>query len=181
MLGRNDYNFNTEEKIMRKVSMLLTAAMVMLLAVGCQEEKKPEPAAAPQAPAEATSQAKPAAEPMDQAKQTPAEAMDHAKMEAHKAMDGTHEAIKEAHEGMKAAAGQAVYEKTCAACHGTGMAGAPKLGDKAAWAPLIAEGIDSLSHVAINGEGSMPPKGGNASLSDEEVRAAVNYMMEQGR
>lgn len=166
---------------MRKVAMLIAVVMVLLLASGCQEEKKPEQAATPQPPAEATGQAKPAAEPMDQAKQTPAEAMDHAKMEAHKAMDGTHAAMKEAHEGMMAAAGQAVYEKTCAACHATGLSGAPKLGDKAAWAPLIAEGIDSLARVAINGEGAMPAKGGNASLSDEEVHAAVNYMMEQGR
>ncbi len=166
---------------MRKVSMLIAVAMVVMLSSGCQDEKTPEQAATPSASSEATAQAKPAAEPVDQTKQTPAEAMDHAKMEAHKAMDGTHEAIKETHEGMKmTAAGQVVYEKSCAACHTTGLAGAPKLGDKAAWAALNAEGLDKLTHVAINGKGAMPAKGGNASLSDEEVRAAVSYMMEQG-
>jgi cytochrome c5 len=147
--------------------------MLLLLSSGCQEEKKPEQAATPPAASEATAQVKPAAEPMDQAKQTPAEAMNHAKMETHKTMDGTHE-------GMMAAAGQAVYEKACAACHTTGLVGAPKLGDKEAWAALNAEGLDKLANVAINGEGAMPAKGGNASLSDEEVRAAVSYMMEQG-
>ena len=175
---------------MRNATLLTAFAVALLLTSGCQEEQQPAPpAATSQAPSEAAGQAKQApAESVDQAKQTPAEAMDHAKMEAHKAMDGTHEAIKQAHEGMKMAAaasaetlanGQAVYEKNCTACHATGLAGAPKLGDKQAWAPRIAEGIDSLTRVAINGEGAMPAKGGNPSLTDEEIRAAVSYMMEK--
>jgi cytochrome c5 len=175
---------------MRYVSLFIALILSTILASGCQEEKKSEQTATPQAAAEATAQAKPAAAPMDQSMQTPTEAMEHAKTEAHKAMDGTHEAIKEAHEGMKMAAaastemlasGQAVYEKSCAACHTAGIAGAPKLGDKEAWATRNADGLDELTHVAINGKGAMPAKGGNASLTDDEVRAAVNYMMEQGR
>jgi cytochrome c5 len=77
--------------------------------------------------------------------------------------------------------GKAVYEKTCAACHATGVAGAPKVGDKAAWAEHLAEGTEHLVQVAIKGEGAMPPKGGNPALSEEEVRAAVNYMIELSR
>ncbi|NYT44107.1 cytochrome c5 family protein [Alcaligenaceae bacterium] len=72
--------------------------------------------------------------------------------------------------------GQQVFETTCAACHSTGVAGAPKLGDNATWAPLIASGYDKLVEIAIHGKGAMPPKGGNASLSDYEVERAVVYM-----
>lgn len=80
-----------------------------------------------------------------------------------------------------AAVGQAVYEKTCSLCHATGLAGAPKFGDKEAWAPHIREGLDHLAQIAINGEGAMPPRGGNPALTDEEIRAAVSYMMENSR
>jgi cytochrome c5 len=63
------------------------------------------------------------------------------------------------------------------ACHGTGVAGAPKLGDKAAWAPRIKQGKDTLYNHALHGKGAMPPKGGNASLADDAVKAAVDYMV----
>src|SRR5690554_2634107 len=72
--------------------------------------------------------------------------------------------------------GQQVFETTCAACHSTGVAGAPKLGDNATLAPLIASGYDQHVEIAIHGKGAMPPKGGNASLSDFEVERAVVYM-----
>lgn len=80
-----------------------------------------------------------------------------------------------------AAIGAEVYQASCAACHDAGVAGAPKTGDKAAWSEHIAHGLDHMVHNAINGIGGMPPKGGNPNLSDEEVRAAVNYMVEQSR
>lgn len=57
------------------------------------------------------------------------------------------------------------------------MANAPKLGDKAAWAPLIAEGLDSMVTIAINGKGAMPPRGGSQA-SDAEIKAAVEYMLQ---
>ncbi len=79
--------------------------------------------------------------------------------------------------GGGAADGKAIFDKTCAACHATGVAGAPKAGDKAAWEPRIKEGKDNLFAHAISGKGAMPPKGGNASLSDDEVKAAVDYML----
>ncbi|MHB8743427.1 MAG: c-type cytochrome [Sulfuricaulis sp.] len=81
--------------------------------------------------------------------------------------------------------GKAVYEGTCVACHGPGIAGAPKFGDKALWAPHIAKGIDTLHTHAIHGfqgkTGVMPPKGGNMSLSDADVKAAVNYMVSHSK
>jgi cytochrome c5 len=80
-----------------------------------------------------------------------------------------------------AADGKKVYESSCIACHGAGIAGAPKFGDKAAWAPRIAQGVNTLHTHAIAGftgkGGMMPPKGGNAMLSDADVKAAVDYMV----
>lgn len=73
--------------------------------------------------------------------------------------------------------GQAIYTANCAVCHASGVAGAPKFGDKAAWAPRIKEGNAAMHRTAIKGIRAMPPKGGNASLSDEEVKAAVDYLI----
>lgn len=75
--------------------------------------------------------------------------------------------------------GQQVYESTCTACHSAGVAGAPKLGDKDAWAPFIANGYEDLVHAAIHGVNAMPPKGGNPSLDDFEVERAVVYIANQ--
>ncbi|WP_397475116.1 c-type cytochrome [Pusillimonas sp.] len=72
--------------------------------------------------------------------------------------------------------GVQVYESTCSACHTAGVAGAPKLGDKAAWAPLIQDGYEHLLEIAIHGKGAMPAKGGNPTLSDLEVERAMVYM-----
>lgn len=77
-------------------------------------------------------------------------------------------------------AGKKLYEASCQVCHGAGIAGAPKVGDVAAWAPRIAQGVDVMNGHAINGfmgkAGMMPPKGGS-SASDDEVKAAVAYMV----
>lgn len=73
--------------------------------------------------------------------------------------------------------GEQVYESTCSACHTSGVANAPKLGDNAAWAPYIATGYEALIKNAMTGVGAMPPKGGNPSLSDLEVERAVVYMV----
>jgi pseudoazurin len=71
--------------------------------------------------------------------------------------------------------GKEVYTAVCAACHSTGAAGAPKVGDKAAWEPRIAAGLDSLMNTAINGKGAMPARGGQ-NIGDEELKAAIRYM-----
>ena len=73
--------------------------------------------------------------------------------------------------------GEAVYTKACIACHSTGVAGAPKVGDKAAWEPRLAQGMDTLMSTALKGKGAMPPKGGHANLSDAEIKAAIEYML----
>jgi cytochrome c5 len=77
--------------------------------------------------------------------------------------------------------GKTVYEKTCSACHAAGVAGAPKPGDKAAWAPRLQQGVPALVQSVIKGKGAMPPKGGNAALSDAEVRAAVDFVVSQSK
>ena len=76
-----------------------------------------------------------------------------------------------------AADGKAVYESTCIACHGIGVANAPKFGDKKAWAPHLMHGVDHLYENAIKGLNAMPPRGGNLTLSDADVKAAVDYMV----
>jgi cytochrome c5 len=77
--------------------------------------------------------------------------------------------------------GQQVYQASCVVCHDAGIAGAPKLGDKGQWAKRIAKGLDALYASAVNGvqgsAGVMPAKGGNPTLSDAEVKAAVDYMV----
>ena len=77
----------------------------------------------------------------------------------------------------QAADGKAVYDKTCVACHASGVANAPKLGDKAAWAPRIATGREALLASVMKGKGAMPPKAGAADLKDEDIKAAVEYMI----
>lgn len=81
--------------------------------------------------------------------------------------------------------GKSTYNKTCALCHGAGVAGAPKPGDKADWAPRIAQGMDTVYKHAIEGftgsKGAMPARGGGASLTDEQVKAAVDFMVNQSK
>ena len=73
--------------------------------------------------------------------------------------------------------GQAIYQQACLACHMTGAAGAPKLGDKAAWDPRIATGKAALMTNVINGKGAMPPKGGQMQLTEADISAAIDYIV----
>ena len=75
--------------------------------------------------------------------------------------------------------GEQVYTASCAMCHATGAAGAPKLGDKAVWEPRASKGIDTLLSTAISGINAMPPKGTCAACSDDELKAAIEYMLQQ--
>lgn len=75
--------------------------------------------------------------------------------------------------------GEEIVKAVCSACHATGAAGAPKIGDKAAWAPLIRKGLDKMLAVAIKGEKAMPPRGGASDLSDLELARAIVYMANQ--
>jgi cytochrome c5 len=81
--------------------------------------------------------------------------------------------------------GKAVFDATCSACHAGGIAGAPKVGDKGQWGPRIAQGDAKLYEHAIKGfqgkTGFMPAKGGNASLTDAQVKAAVDFMVSKAK
>ncbi len=79
------------------------------------------------------------------------------------------------------AAGEKTYKEACGACHDAGVANSPKLGDKAAWAPRIAKGVDSLYETALKGKGAMPAKGGRSDLSDDAVKVVVDYMISKAK
>lgn len=133
------------------LSPSIVAAALIALA-GCSKQESPAPAPAT-APAPAATQA-PAAAP------APAPVAENA-------------------------VGKSVYNKVCAMCHAAGVAGAPKPGDKADWGPRIAQGPDVLYKHALEGftgaKGMMPPRGGGASLTDDEVKAAVDHMVAASR
>lgn len=73
------------------------------------------------------------------------------------------------------------YRTACAACHNTGAAGAPKLGDKAAWKVRIAQGMKVMVESVIKGKGAMPPKGGRPNLTDAQIKSAVVYLIGESK
>lgn len=97
----------------------------------------------------------------------------------------TEPAVAEVPGAIDVTKGKSIYTGSCVACHGSGAAGAPRLGDAASWAARIGQGFDTLAAHAIQGfkgsQGYMPPRGGFARLSDEEVTAAVAYMVRESR
>lgn len=97
------------------------------------------------------------------------------------AVSTTSAAAPAAAAGGAASKGKAVYDSACAVCHAAGVAGAPKMGDKAAWAARLKQGMDALHAAALKGKGAMPPKGGNMALSDADVKAAVDYLLSQAK
>ncbi len=119
----------------------------------------------PQAPAAADAAAAPAAAPAPAAEAAPAPAA------APQAA-----AAPAAATTVAAGTGEALYKQTCAVCHAAGVAGAPKVGDKAAWAARLTLGVDGLTSSAIKGKNAMPPKGGSTA-SDADIKAAVEYMV----
>ncbi|NHZ82115.1 c-type cytochrome [Massilia sp. CCM 8695] len=79
------------------------------------------------------------------------------------------------------AAGEKIYAASCVSCHGAAVLGAPKLGDKPSWTPRIAKGMYVLYDHATKGFNMMPPRGGNAALKDEEMKAVVDFMVSKAR
>ena len=77
--------------------------------------------------------------------------------------------------------GEEIYKQVCSACHASGLAGSPKLGDKAAWAPRIKAGMDGMYTSALKGKGAMPPKGGNMTTPDANIKAAVDFMVSKAK
>jgi len=77
--------------------------------------------------------------------------------------------------------GKEIYDTKCFTCHATGVAGAPKYGDKAAWGPRIEKGMDALMQTVMNGKNAMPPKGTCMDCSDDELKAAAQYMIDAAK
>ena len=146
---------------MKKLSGLVALAALSLALGACGDKKSTEAAAPSAAPAAAPA---PAPAPAPVAAPAPAAAPAAAPVAEN-------------------SVGKSVYGKTCALCHGAGVAGAPKPGDKADWGPRIAQGKETLYKHAIEGytgsKGMMPARGGGASLTDDEVKAAVDFMADQ--
>lgn len=153
---------------MNLTSRFIAVALVSVFLAACGDKKPEAPAVAP-APAAAPAPA-PAAEPVPAAEPAPA-AVPAA------APDAAATPVADA------ALGKSVFGKTCALCHAAGIAGAPKPGNKDEWGPRIAQGKETLYKHAMEGftgsKGAMPARGGNAKLTDEEVKAAVDYMADQ--
>lgn len=148
-----------------KTLKFLPLAIALVIA-GCGEKTPPATEAMPAAPASEVAAAPTPAEPV-----APVEPVAVAPAATESApvasAAGAGDLVK----------GEQIYTSTCLACHGAGVLGAPKFGDKAAWEPRIAQGMDTLHTNSINGIRMMPPKGGNATLKDEDVKAAVDYMV----
>ena len=140
--------------------------------------KFPEPAVPGAAPAaDAAPAAEPAPEPVAAAPE-PAPAAAPAPVESKPAAAPAAPVVAAAAVPAAAAtnAVPALYTQVCSVCHGAGLAGAPKLGDKAAWAPRLAQGIDGLTASAIKGKNAMPPRGGSQA-SDADIKGVVTYMV----
>lgn len=135
-------------------------AVVYMANKGGAKFEEPK-AAAPAASAATTAAAPAAATPAPTAAATPAPAA---------------APVVEAKADAKPDAVPALYTQLCQTCHAAGVAGAPKVGDKAAWAPRIAEGMDTIMGIVLKGKGAMPPKGGSTA-SEAELRTVVTYMI----
>lgn len=157
---------------MKKLPLAVAISAALLLAACGKEAPKAEaPSAAPAAApaAEAPKVEAPAAEAPKAAEPAPAAAA----AEAPKAAETA------------SIDGKSVYNKTCSMCHAAGVAGAPKPGDKENWAPRIAQGTETLYKHSIEGytgnSGMMPARGGNPKLTDDEMKAAVDFMVAQSK
>lgn len=147
---------------MKPTSVLPVSALVLLLAA-CGPQ--------PQAPASPTAAASPAPSATDAAPAATVAAQADA-------------ATAAAAPATEANTGQVTFNRNCSICHATGTAGAPKPGDKADWEPRLAQGVDVLYKHAIEGftgsKGVMPARGGAGNLTDDEIKATVDYMLSVG-
>lgn len=146
---------------MNALKLLPLTLAIALTACGQKQVQQAQASEAPAAAAPAVAAAPPAAAPAA----PPVAAAEPAAPAAAPATGGGDLAL-----------GEKVYGANCIACHGAGVLGAPKFGDKTAWGPRIAQGKETLYTHALNGFKMMPSRGGNAALKDEEVKAAIDYM-----
>ena len=163
------------------MNKLLIAVMMMAGLTACSQEAKQETQETAQAVAsEVKNEAASAADATASAAQEAADKVEAAASKAEEAAKPEEKAEAPAAEAKPAESakvdGKAVFEANCKACHSGLIPGAPAIGKKEDWAPRIKQGKDTLHKHALEGFNSMPAKGGNGSLSDDEVKAAVDYM-----
>lgn len=156
---------------------LLLVLCVALTLTACSKDEPAETPKPAVKPAEKAAPAAPVA--VEQVKQVAKQATEKVEQVAQQVEEKTQAVVTKVKDTLSS--GQAIYTKACLSCHKLGILGAPKVGDKGAWSALIASGQDKMVDNAIKGIGRMPAKGGASSLTDEEVAAAVKYMVEQSR
>ena len=155
----------TDTEVARAVAVMANQSGANFSVPQAKPDATPTPAADKVEPAPAASQVAPAPAKANAGGSTPVPT-----------------AVTTKSESTAGASGEAIYKASCAACHTSGVAGAPKLGDKAAWAARIKSGKDTLYHSALQGKPpGMPAKGGNMGLSDSDVKAAVDYLVQSSR
>lgn len=146
-----------------------------------QEATPADQAAAPAAPAAGGDASAQEAAPAEQVAAEPVPEAAPAEQAATPGQETTSTEQAAAPAPVAAIDGEKVYKGICFSCHDVGVANSPKLGDKEAWAPRLAAGMDVVYGIALNGKGAMPPKGGNPALSDAEVKSAVDYMVSKAK
>ncbi len=175
-----------------RTTLITTLILSAFALTGCDKAKDAADSAAESAK-EAVSEA--AGSAVDAAKEVASETVDKAKdkvaemtdsITATDAPSATEEAAVAAAPAADTAKGKETYDSVCFACHAQGIAGSPKLGDKEAWGPRIANGMDTLYDHSINGftgetGAMMPAKGGRVDIADEDIKAAVDYMIAESQ
>jgi cytochrome c5 len=174
-----------KEETMRLVTIMFALAACLVF-VGCnkdEEKSAPVQSSAPEPMAiEKTVVTEKVAQVTEQAQEKVAQVTEQAQEKVAQVTEQAQGLVATALPSASALGdGQGVYIKSCASCHKMGIIGAPKTGDKAAWSPLISGDTEPLVQSAIKGKGRMPAKGGHSNLTDDEVKAAVEYMVEQSQ
>ena len=150
-------------------AIIPTLTLLILVFAGCTEKEATTPEASAPEQAPSPQLAEPEAPPPAEAPEPVAEPS-----EPQAASESP------ADTGMASVDGEKIYQGSCQACHAAGVAGAPKTGDKDAWAPRIAKGNDALLTSVKNGLNAMPPKGACMSCTEAELQAAIAYLVKQG-
>lgn len=165
---------------MKKISLLVIAISFVITA--CDSEEAKSPSKMIEKAKQAVQAVEEKATEVVDAVESQSENLAAVEETVEKAKEVVQETVAKV-EAVTAVSGEAVYKKSCVSCHGTGAANAPKLADTAAWAPRIEKGMDALYASALNGVPgtAMMAKGTCGSCSEEELQAAVDYMVEQSK
>ncbi|MBN1957287.1 MAG: cytochrome c5 family protein [Desulfuromonadales bacterium] len=164
-----------------RILLMILMFTVSLMLFGCSQNEEKETPAQTAVPVEKPVAVEKAEQVVQQTREKVAEVAEEAQETVAQVTNQAQNLLPTGLALPSANTGETVYTKSCSSCHKLGIIGAPKTGDKVAWQPLISHGTETLVKNAIEGIGKMPARGGNSKLTDAEVRAAVEYMLEQSR